>query len=93
MSENRYAQLQTTMKNPVQQRAEIASCSTTMGDMSPERRQTFATLAGTSVANMPKTFCRRLAQGVASGKMTREDINSVYKGNLTPNMLKVIQGR
>jgi hypothetical protein len=93
MSENGYARLQTTMNNPVHQRAEIANCSTMMGDMSPERRQTFATLAGTSVANMPKTFCKRLVQGVASGKLTREDINSVYKGNLMPNMLKVIQGR
>lgn len=93
VSENRYKQVQASVRNPAQQKAEIASCSTSVGNMSPERRQSFATLAGTSVASVPTVFCRRIVQGVASGKLTRDDINSVYKGALTPNALKVIQGR
>ncbi|ATU91488.1 hypothetical protein [Phyllobacterium zundukense] len=93
VSENRYKQVQASVRNPAQQKAEIANCSTTVGGMSRELRQTFATLAGTSVASVPTTFCKRIVQGVASGKLSRDDINSVYKGSLTPNALKVIQGR
>lgn len=93
VSEGRYKEVQGLLAKPEKQKLEIGSCTTTFGNMSAQKRQNIAVIAGTSTSSMPSTLCKRLVQGIVSGKLTRADINSVTSGTLTPNAFKIIQGR
>lgn len=52
-----------------------------------------ATLMNTSVRNAPRTYCNRLTRGITSGRLTRSDINAGARGQLTPAVVRVLQGR
>ncbi|MBA8880802.1 hypothetical protein [Phyllobacterium myrsinacearum] len=93
VSEGRYKEVQGQLAKPEKQKIEVGNCTIMFGNQSAKMRQNMAVLAGTSVAVMPTVICKRIIQGVASGKLTREDINSVTNGVMTPNALKIIQGR
>lgn len=42
---------------------------------------------------VPSVYCRRVFNGVASGRLTRADWDSMSKGKPSENLLKVIKGR
>ncbi|MEP7455690.1 hypothetical protein [Phyllobacterium sp. SB3] len=93
VSESSYVQMQKTLAKPAQHKQMVGYCSNRMGDKPLKYRQNLAVVTGTNIENMPTTFCRRIGQALASGRLTREDVNESSKGNLTPMVLKVIQGR
>ncbi len=93
VSEGRYKEVQGLLAKPEKQKVEIASCTTQFGNMSAQSRQNIAVIAGVSPASMPTILCKRLIQGIVSGRLTRTDVNSVTNGTLTASALKIIQGR
>lgn len=93
VSEGRYKEVQGLLAKPERQKAEIGYCSNMFGNMPMKSRQNIAVISGLSVSSMPTILCKRLVQGIVSGKLTRADVNSVSNGNLTPGAFKVIQGR
>lgn len=53
----------------------------------------FAALMNVSQSRVRPVFCKRFAGGIASGRITYNDIKALYANRSTPNMIKVLQGR
>lgn len=56
-------------------------------------RQGMATVMNTSVRNVPRVYCQRITRGITSGRLSRSDINAGARGQLTPAVIRVLQGR
>ncbi|GGF99692.1 hypothetical protein GCM10010924_29930 [Rhizobium wenxiniae] len=86
-----YDALQTTLEGSPQVRAQaIADC--TKRHWSSERTGNLAKLMNVREKQAKSTFCNRLHGGLASGRITYEDVKSVWS-TPTPNMIRVMQGR
>lgn len=74
----------------------IADCTkrtaATSGGLN-ELRQDVKLPVGTSDATVAETFCRRGLTAIANGRMTYDDLSSVFTGTPKPIVYKVIQGR
>jgi hypothetical protein len=46
-----------------------------------------------SEAKAPAVFCQRALDGLVKRRITFADVSAVYAGELTPNLVKVMQGR
>ncbi|CDN54950.1 Hypothetical protein RG1141_CH26130 [Neorhizobium galegae bv. officinalis bv. officinalis str. HAMBI 1141] len=46
-----------------------------------------------SEAKAPAVFCQRALDGLVKRRITFADVSAVYAGDLTPNIVKVLQGR
>lgn len=53
----------------------------------------FAALMNVSRNRVRPVFCTRLHGGIASGRITYNDVKALYANRSTPNMIKVMQGR
>eukprot|EP01132_Coremiostelium_polycephalum_P008208 gene8208-10090_t len=70
VSEGRYKEVQGLLAKPERQKAEIGHCSNMFGNMPMKSRQNMAVISGLSVSSMPTILCKRLVQGIVSGKLT-----------------------
>ncbi|TYR30442.1 hypothetical protein FY036_17130 [Mesorhizobium microcysteis] len=71
----------------------VNNCVTNIRAKPLNQRQAMATVMNTSVRNAPRTYCQRITNGITSGRLTRGDINSGARGQLTPAVVRVLQGR
>jgi hypothetical protein len=76
----------------VKQRA-MDNCMAKIKTHSLEKRQNMADVANTTVDKLPGVFCSRVIDGLADGRVSYNDYNAVLNGSVTPNMIKVVQGR
>jgi hypothetical protein len=56
-------------------------------------RQSLAKLMNVSVSAAPRTVCRRIQSGITSGRLKHSDVDSGMRGRMTPNLIRVLQGR
>lgn len=56
-------------------------------------RQAMAKLMNVSVNQAPRTYCQRVTRGIANGRIKLSDMRSGGRGSMTPNMVRVLQGR
>lgn len=75
----------------------IAACSRSFQNSSPvtmnSLRQDLKLPVGTSDATVAETGCRRGLTAIAQGRMTYDDLNSIYTGNPKPVVFRIMQGR
>ena len=71
----------------------VSQCVTNISRKPVNTRQAMATVMNTSLRNVPRTYCQRITNGITSGRLTRSDINSGARGQLTPAVVRVLQGR
>ncbi len=71
----------------------INSCVERIRNKPLKSRQTIAMVANTSVSAIPRVYCSRMIRGIASGRLTYGDMNAASRGKVTPNVIKVLQGR
>ena len=71
----------------------INTCVSNMSRKPLAQRQAVAKLINSSVRNMPSVYCRRVTNGITSGRMTRNDMNAAARGQVTPATIRVLQGR
>jgi hypothetical protein len=55
-------------------------------------RQSIARLMNTSVRKTPYTYCSRLTRGITSGRLSHSDISAASRGQVTPAVIRVLQG-
>lgn len=87
------AMIEAVRGSPQLRREATAECARDTARDSLASRRNMAMLINTSVAKAPQVFCERLMTGLASGKVTVADVNSIDRGEITPNMIRVLQGR
>ncbi|MBC2885456.1 hypothetical protein H7Q97_08555 [Ochrobactrum sp. CM-21-5] len=71
----------------------IKTCTQRIRSKPLKTRQGIAKVANTSVSAAPRVYCSRLTKGIASGRLTHADMNAASRGQVTPNIVKVVQGR
>lgn len=71
----------------------INTCTGKIARKPLKTRQGIAKLMNTSVASTPRTYCVRLTQGITSGRLSHADISAASRGQVTPAVVRVLQGR
>lgn len=71
----------------------VKKCAADKGSISPVSRQQMALLMNVKYSQVDLLFCRRLADAVASGRLTYSDTRKVRQGQMTPKVIKILQGR
>jgi hypothetical protein len=71
----------------------VNTCTKKISRKPLKTRQGIAKLMNTSVANTPRTYCTRLTQGITSGRLSHSDISAASRGQVTPAVVRVLQGR
>ena len=79
--------------SPAMRNQSVNQCVQNFSAKPLRTRQQVATLMNTSVRSAPRLFCQRLVRGIASGRLSREDVNAGMRGQVTPGIVRVIQGR
>jgi hypothetical protein len=93
LSETRYKEKQKHFAMPGVQADQVAMCSNYYADLPLAFRTQWVAATGIPLSILPMTMCRRLAQGVASGKISQEDYQAFSAGGyITPNTAKVLKG-
>lgn len=70
----------------------IRNCTQRIRNKPLRTRQGIAKVANTSVSAAPRVYCSRLTRGIASGRLTHADMNAASRGQVTPNIIRVLQG-
>jgi len=92
-SEDGYARLQRAVKNPDIGREAHSECTEIVGMKSQKVRKQLAEAIGVSPAMAPSIYCKRVFDGVTSGRLTRADWDSLDSGRPTENLIRVVRGR
>ncbi len=86
-----YDMMHTTLEGSPAIRARvIAECK--KDGFSREQIESLAALMNVPERNVKPVFCNRLHGALASGRLTYEDVRSVW-GTPTPNLIRIMQGR
>ena len=91
-SESHYKAIQASLKNGyAEKHYMIEGCASRR--RSAKSRKELAAALRVPESRVNIVLCTRLANGIASGRLTYSDIQSVYEGKkATPNMIRVLQG-
>lgn len=71
----------------------VNNCVSNIRSKPQQQRQAMATVMNTSLRNAPRVYCQRVTNGITSGRLSRSDINAGARGQLTPSIVRVLQGR
>jgi hypothetical protein len=71
----------------------VQTCITRISRRSLANRQAIAKVMNVSVRNAPRIYCQRLTRGITSGRLKHADFNAGARGQLTPTVVRVLQGR
>lgn len=93
ISTSEYAALQAVLRTDAQVRQEIiVDCAARIARKPTAERANVAALMGVPVEKVPSRFCRRFFNGVASGKVTADDL-STFRDDDNANLIRVLRGR
>ena len=94
ISQTTYASSREALRGSPTERSDfVRTCTRNISRKPLRTRQGIAKLMNTSVANTPRTYCSRLTRGIASGRLSYSDISAASRGQVTPTVVKVLQGR
>jgi hypothetical protein len=71
----------------------VQTCITRISRRSLANRQAIAKVMNVSVQHAPRIYCQRLTRGITSGRLKHADLNAGARGQLTPAVVRVLQGR
>ncbi|MEO9336895.1 hypothetical protein ABFT80_05590 [Mesorhizobium sp. SB112] len=71
----------------------VNNCTRNIARKPIATQRAMAKLMNVSVRNTPRVYCQRVTRGVASGRLTNSDLSAGARGQLTPNVVRVLQGR
>jgi hypothetical protein len=71
----------------------VANCAMSISRKPVATRQALAMIMNTSLRSAPGVYCRRVTQGIASGRISHSDLNAGTRGEVTPKVIRVLQGR
>ena len=71
----------------------VRNCTRNISSKPYRTRQNVAKVMNTSVRNTPRLYCSRLTRGITSGRLSHSDIAAASRGQVTPAIIRVLQGR
>lgn len=94
MTQNNYQVTQEALRGSPALRSDFQrTCVNGTRQQPLANRQMMAKLMNVSVNSAPQTYCQRVTRGIANGRITLADMRSGGRGQMTPNMVRVLQGR
>lgn len=79
--------------NPALRSDFVKTCTRNISRKPYTTRRNIAKLMNTSVGATPRLYCSRLTRGIASGRLSHADISAASRGQVTPAIVRVLQGR
>lgn len=92
-SESGYARIERAVRNPDIAREVHSECTDIVSRQPRKTREKAAVMMDVSLTMVPSVYCRRVLNAVISGRLTRDDWNSMNNGEPTKNLIRVIKGR
>lgn len=94
ISANNYQANREALRGSPQLRQQsLQTCIANQHRKSMASRQNLARLMNTTASAAPRTVCRRLQSGITTGRLSHGDVDSAMRGQMTPNLVRVLQGR
>lgn len=94
ISQTSYATSREALRgSPALQSQFVAHCVSRISKKPPKVRNALATLMNTSVRSAPRIYCQRVTRGISSGRLNHSDMSAAAKGQITPAVVRVLQGR
>ncbi|MBD0416445.1 hypothetical protein [Oryzicola mucosus] len=95
VSEGRYKTMQTALNGPAETRnAALKKCVDREKKRSLTHKQNVAMITGASVEAYPEVFCRRVMNGIASGRISYQDYLQLRNPAAdNSKIVKIVQGR
>ena len=94
ISETKYAAISEAYKgSPALRREELRRCNL-QARAAPIQRAKLAVVMNLPPRSDPvPVLCRRMIESVASGKLSYEDYRTIRAGQITPKLVRILQGR
>ncbi len=93
-SKTQYDSVQTSLSGSATMRSTtVSGCVERQSKRPLSERQSLASLMKVPVDAEPRTACQRMVDGLASGELTHQDMQSIQQGQPTANLIRVLQGR
>ena len=71
----------------------VKTCTRNISRKPLKTRQNIAKVMNTSVRSTPRLYCKRITHGITSGRLSHADISAASRGQVTPAIIRVLQGR
>jgi hypothetical protein len=71
----------------------VRNCTRNIARKPYRTRRNIAKVMNTSVRSVPRLYCSRLTRGITSGRLSHSDISAASRGQVTPRIIRVLQGR
>ncbi len=81
------------LSDPVAKRTLLAQCISDFHRQPENKRTNMAMVIRVSEKDAPSVFCKRLVDGIASGRITTSDVETTNSQHISPKVLKVILGQ
>jgi hypothetical protein len=81
------------LSDPVAKRTLLAQCISDFNRQSQNKRANMAVVMRISEKDAPSVFCKRLIDGIASGRITTSEVETTNSQRVSPKVLKVILGQ
>lgn len=94
MTQEKYEAVSTALEGSASLRAKtINDCSAKSSDWTKSATETAALLLEVPASKAPRLACQRTVNAVASGKLTYQDVIKMRRGEITPKLVRILQGR
>lgn len=94
ISANSYAANREMLKGSSAIRSEfVQDCISRISQKSISTRQAIAKVMSVTTRRAPNVYCQRITRGIISGRLKHADLNAGARGQLTPTVVRVLQGR
>jgi predicted component of type VI protein secretion system len=94
ISANNYSSSQEILRGSASVRNEfVQGCIIRITKKPLHTRQAIAKVMSVAVRSAPSIYCRRITRGITSGRLKHADVNAGARGQLTPTVVRVLQGR
>jgi hypothetical protein len=92
LTKSEYEEMHTVMQgSPALKRDAIRKCIAS--HFSADLTDYYSKLMNVSKSDVPSAFCNRLHGAIASGRLKYEDVRAIYNNSMSPNLVRIMQGR
>jgi hypothetical protein len=94
MTQEKYEAVSTALEGSASLRAKaVNDCSLKSSDWTKQATETAALLLEVPASRAPRLACQRTVNAVASGKLSYHDMIKMRRGEITPKLVRILQGR
>lgn len=94
VTRNNYESVVTALNgSPALRAKQIENCISKRKYTSPTQRHNLALLMNLPDSAADSTFCRRVVNAMANGRISFREVKGTMHGQLTPNLVRIAQGR